>query len=401
MERIKDALEQARLAREKALLENSLNTLRTGSAAEVSALIDARRIRERIPINQLTLEEQQAVIAAGTVLRFESGEHVFEAGSHDADIHYLIEGAVTIGSVTSQPQTLYAYQEAALLALDEAGTRSHTVTALIPSRVFRVPLTVLESAHRTPPPPPSPPPAPASPPAVEEPLPREMYAHTYSGEQLAQLVEQLQEDSRLLQGDLGPARDVRALDEVRFGENTMGVRLDPPSPLEASVQPVPPAVVQEAVLPSRREIDDEIGRFTRELEMRFRRYVEQIREEERRRAQARLQQHARRLQQLAEQQLRAKIETVKTRYQAAYAAREKTLRERYEHLLAMANKVTRQKAAIYQARRQLEDKLRLAEQVHHELAQIGLTVTRQLNDLEGMIPDDNAPPGAEPPHGAE
>lgn len=398
MERIKDALEQARLAREKALLENSLNTLRTGSAAEVSALIDARRIRERIPINQLTLEEQQAVIAAGTVLRFESGEHVFEAGSHDADIHYLIEGAVTIGSVTSQPQTLYAYQEAALLALDEAGTRSHTVTALIPSRVFRVPLAVLESAHRAPP---SPPPAAALPPAAEEPLPREMYAHTYSGEQLAQLVEQLHEDSRQLQGDLGPARDARALDDVRFGENTMGVRLDASSPLEASVLPVPPATVHEAALPSRREIDDEIGRFTRELEMRFRRYVEQIREEERRRAQARLQQHARRLQQLAEQQLRAKIETVKARYQAAYAAREKTLRERYEHLLAMANKVTRQKAAIYQARRQLEDKLRLAEQVHHELAQIGLTVTRQLNDLEGMIPDDGAPPGTPSPTGAD
>ena len=125
--------------------------------------------------------------------------------------------------------------------------------------------------------------------------------------------------------------------------------------------------------------------------MRFRRYVEQVRVEERRRAQAQLQQHAKRLQALAEAQLRAKIETVRERYQAAVIARERKLRERYEHLIAMANKITRQKAAIYQARRQLEDKLGLAEQVHHELAQIGLTVTRQLHDLENMIPDTEQP----------
>ena len=60
-------------------------------------------------------------------------------------------------------------------------------------------------------------------------------------------------------------------------------------------------------------------------------------------------------------------------------------------LFTLCSPITRQKAAIYQARRQLEDKLGLAEQVHHELAQIGLTVTRQLNDLENMIPDTEQP----------
>jgi hypothetical protein len=391
MERIKDALERARLARETALLENSLNTLRTGSAAEINALIDARRIRERVPLYQLTLEEQQTVIAAGTVLRFETGEHVFEAGSQDESVHYLLEGAVTIYSATSQPQTLYAHQEAALLALDEAGVRSHTVTAVIPSRVFRVGLSVLESAARLASPTPQPTlPEPATAAAEEAgSLPRELYAHTYSGEQLAQLVEQLHEDSHRLRGELGPARDAAALDEVRFGEDTLGVRLDDaPWPREVSVLPVPPAVAQVAVLPSRREMDDGIGRLTRELETRFLRYVEQVRDEERRRAQTRLQQ-------LAEQQLRAKIETVKARYQAAYAAREKTLRDCYEHLLEVAHKITRQKAAIYHARRQLEEKLRLARQVHHELAQVGLTVTRQLNDLEGMFPAGDAAPATD------
>ncbi len=386
MERIKDALEQARRARDKALQESTLNELKTGSTNDVNDLIDARRIRERIPFNQLTAHEQQVLIAAGEVLRIEAGTPVFVSGTEDHYVYYLLEGAVSIASDNSQGQTLYAYQESALLPLDEAGAKTHTVTAVIASRVFRIAKSTLQAPVPTPGTAPAPPP-------VEEETPRDLYTHTYSGEQLAQLVEQLHQDSQQLVSDYSASKSARPLDEVRFGENTIGVKIDAPTPnLEATI--APPGVAQEALaqttsgLPSRDEINDEIGRFTRDLEVRFRRYVQQVRSEERKRAQAQLQQHAKRLQALAEQQLRAKIETVRERYQAAYIAREKKLRERYEHLIAMANKMTRQKAAIYQARRQLEDKLRLAEQVHNELAQIGLTVTRQLNDLEGMIPDE-------------
>ncbi len=388
MERIKEALEQARRARDKALQESTLNDLKAGSANDVNDLIDARRIRERIPFNQLGSGEQQALIAQGEVLRVEAGARVFMSGTEDPYVHYLLEGAVSIASDNAQGQTLYAYQESALLPLDEAGVKTHTVTAVIASRIFRIAQSRLQeplpTASKV---------SSSAPALTEEATPRDLYTHTYSGEQLAQLVEQLHQDSQQLTSDYSASKSARPLDEVRFGENTIGVKIDAPAPnLEATI--APSTVTQEALapaaigLPSRDEINDEIGRFTRDLEMRFRRYVQQVRAEERQRAQAQLQRHAKRLQALAEQQLRAKIETVRERYQAAYIAREKKLRERYEHLIAMANKMTRQKAAIYQARRQLEDKLRLAEQVHNELAQIGLTVTRQLNDLEGMIPDD-------------
>lgn len=381
MERIKDALEQARKAREKALQENALNSLVSTSATDVNDLIDARRIRERIPFNQMAHEEQQALIAAGHVLRIDSGAHVFIVGSEDEYIHFLLEGAVSIIGDNSPSQTLYAYQEAALLPLDEAGLKSHTVTAVIPSRVFRIAQARLRGQAA----PVSAPAAPAPPP---EEIPRELYTHTYSGEQLAQLVEALDADRKSLLPELAPNQTPRQ--EVHFGENTLGVRLDAATEIESPpVEEIPPV---QASLPSHAEINDEIGRFTRELEGRFRRYVEQVRAQERRRAQAQLQLHVKRLQQLAEQQLRAKVITIRDRYQAAFVGKEKKLRERYEHLIAMANKMTRQKAAIYQARRQLEDKLRVAEQVHNELAQIGLNVTRQLNDLEGMIPDEGATP---------
>lgn len=383
MERIKEALEEARRAREAALQRIQESNVTPWSTADVNALIDERRIRERVPFNQLSDAEQKALIAQGEVRRFDAGANVFTVGDVDEHVHYLIEGAVSIGSDRTQLQTLYAYQEAALLPLDEAGVKSHAVTAVIPSRIFRIRQASLQGHS----------PVSQSPPN-DEPVPPDLYTHTVSGRQLADLVEQLHEDrNRLAGGDANAG----APGDVTFGESTMGVKLDalPPN-LEATVAPPPGPALERtagpaspaAVLPSRDELNDEIGRFTRELEARFRRYVEEVRAEERRRAQARLQVHAKRLQALAEQQLRAKIETVRERYQAAYAGREKKLKERYEHLIAMAHKVTRQKASIYQARRQLEDKLRLAEQVHTELAQIALTVTRQLNDLEGMIPDE-------------
>jgi hypothetical protein len=395
MERIKDALEEARKLREKALLENTLNSLLSTSSADVNDMIDARRIRDRIPINQMPEDEQQALIASGDVSRVDSGGRVFVIGQHDEYVHYLLEGAVRIEGENTPPQTLYAYQEAALLPLDEAGSKTHTVTAVIPSRVFRIAQTRLQgevppmkitapaATTNAPPPNPMPPPIPSLP--NDEAISPDLYTHTYSGQELAQLVDALHADRQAL-AETSAAQAAGALPEVRFGEQTLGVRLAPFVPeIDKSIAEAP---APAADLPSHDEISDEISRFTRELEVRFRHYVETVRAQERQRAQAQLQLHVKRLKQLAEQQLRVKVDTIRERYQAAHLTKEKKLRERYENLIVMANKMTRQKAAIYQARRQLEDKLRMAEQVHNELAQIGLTVTRQLNDLEGMIPDD-------------
>ena len=58
MERIKEALEEARRERQKSLLETTLNRLLSASSADVNDLIDARRIRERSPFSQLGHERR-------------------------------------------------------------------------------------------------------------------------------------------------------------------------------------------------------------------------------------------------------------------------------------------------------------------------------------------------------
>lgn len=230
--------------------------------------------------------------------------------------------------------------------------------------------------------------------AGEETVPPALYTETQSGQQLADLVGALHAEHEALAREL-PATASTGGSEVKFGETTLSVHFDDLSladedPLSATAGA---GADDDAARRARMRLalDDEISQFTLELEARFRRYVEAVKAQERARYHAQLKAHAGRLQKLAEQQLRAKLATIRERYRAAHKAQEHQLRERYQHLIGLANKVTQQKAGIYEARRQLEDKLRQAEQVHHELAQIGLSVTRQLSDLESLIPSERVP----------
>ena len=134
------------------------------------------------------------------------------------------------------------------------------------------------------------------------------------------------------------------------------------------------------------KLDDEIGQFVQELEVRLRRYVDDVRAAERSRYEAKLQQHAERLQALAQQRLREKVASMRQRFQTAHIERERRLRERYRNLRSFANKMARQKAAIYTARRQIADKLQMVEQIHAELSQLGSQLNDQLDDLDDLMP---------------
>ena len=63
------------------------------------------------------------------------------------------------------------------------------------------------------------------------------------------------------------------------------------------------------------------------------------------------------------------------------------LRQNYEKLKRIANKITYQKAGIQRARRQLQQKLLAADEVHRELAVLRGSMTQQLDNLDGMIPE--------------
>ena len=135
------------------------------------------------------------------------------------------------------------------------------------------------------------------------------------------------------------------------------------------------------------EIDDEIGRFARQLDHQFREYVQKVRIEERDRYETLLEKHANKLKQAAEGKLREKVKLIRDRYHNAYLQKEQMLQDRLVQMREFADQITRQKAAIYEARRGLANKLEQAEKLHNQLTNLGDEVNLQLDKLDDLMPD--------------
>ena len=88
---------------------------------------------------------------------------------------------------------------------------------------------------------------------------------------------------------------------------------------------------------------------------------------------------------MAQVQLRTALNKQSKRTREAYAKKDRQLRERYNDLKNFANRIARQKAAIYAARRQISAKSGLAERIHRELAQLGTQLDDQLDDLDEQM----------------
>ena len=157
------------------------------------------------------------------------------------------------------------------------------------------------------------------------------------------------------------------------------------SDLETINDDSPPSNFEVGYIPA---VDDEIGQFTRELEQRFRAYVEKVKEEERAHYEVQMQHHAARLKKLATEQIREMLARQRDKYQTAYAEKEQNLRSRFNNLRDFANKIAQQKAAIYVARRQISEKLQMVEKTHSELSQLGSQLNHQLDDLDNLIPSE-------------
>jgi len=371
MERIKEALNAARAERDRRLSDSDV----------VNGV--ARRLRLFSNFEQLGEDARRAVVAAGEILDVDSGEAICTLGERDERVNYLLEGMVRIETADGSIRDLHAGDGPARHALDEPGYKVAGIIATHPSRIFRIDPAQL----------------PGTPVAGSvEPAPASAYADTFSGQQLAMLVGALRNEHRGLNGVASaPGNTV----EVALGDRTLGVDFVLPDlestrtpPLQrdesdyatASVAPVAESIAPApAVAPA-----DPLQTITRAFEAELKRHVDGIRHEERSRAQIKLKGYAEKLKVQAEEQLRNKIKVVKARFEQAHAAREQDIRKRYEQLLELANRLTRQKAEIHQARQQIEDKLKRAETLHRELAELGGVVSGHLDQIDEMLPVDDS-----------
>ncbi len=133
---------------------------------------------------------------------------------------------------------------------------------------------------------------------------------------------------------------------------------------------------------------DPIAKAFKELETTFRTQIRQAHAHERERLEKHVQTRIERIRARAREVIREKLIAARARDKARLAEAEQGLRERYEQLQRVANRITHQKAEIQRARRQIEQKLRAADGLQRELSSLGQTITEQMESLDALMPDD-------------
>jgi hypothetical protein len=91
----------------------------------------------------------------------------------------------------------------------------------------------------------------------------------------------------------------------------------------------------------------------------------------------------------ATKELHRKAEEIRLIYQGKYEAKELSLRRHYQRLTRLANKITRQKAELQQARKDLEQKLGATDSLYREVHDIRRMLTQRIGNLDGMDAEDD------------
>ena len=372
---------------------------------ELTPIMEAR-IRRLTPINQLPSRYQDKVILQGDVLNFPRGSRVFFEGSEDEYVHYLLEGRVAMLVNGAAARYVSANSDRSAYPLDEAG-KERTCSALVeePAKVFRIAHSALERQRdlagtasapnadlvpditavdrpyvQTPSPE-----APAMPEQVDEVRPEvvtikridaggtglaerdaapitapsitdvkefkpaapEFYSDTQYGQGLAALVKEIRSDNEQFanQSIADPKDTTLSGTELSFDQGFFDVGF-------GQVQGAPAAA--DSFGAAEPAAHDWISNAFKKLESTFRDEMQSALAEEHARAEQTIQVRVAQVQKQAEQVLREKLSEARARDQERTQEVEARLRERYNRLEQVVNKITHQKAEIQRARRELE-----------------------------------------------
>ena len=228
-----------------------------------------------------------------------------------------------------------------------------------------------------------------------EPAPRDAYADTVTGARLADLVEEInshfqefEDTGARAEGDTldEDALDIAGLDEDEDEE---------PMPSSAPVEPEPPPPPLDQESRDVRDFElsipeEEMSQITREMLLKLRRCVSAFASAQRLRYEEQLRARTAQIEAAATRELHKKAEEIRLIYQSKYEAKELSLRRHYQRLVRLANKITRQKAELQQARRDLEQKLGATDSLYREVNDIRRMLRQRIGNLEGLESDEDS-----------
>jgi len=246
------------------------------------------------------------------------------------------------------------------------------------------------------------------------PAPRDAYADTVTGARLADLVEEINDHFQELENVGGPKEgdtldeetlDIAGLDaeerappvaEETFEPDKPDFIVEPDEP-DLMVEPdVAHALIPEMAeeVPDIRDFDlsipeEEMSQITREMLLKLRRCVSAFASAQRLRYEEQLRARAVQVEIAATKELHRKAEEIRLVYQDKFEAKELSLRRHYQRLVRLANKVTRQKAELQQARKDLEQKLSTTDSLYREVHDIRRMLTQRIGNLDGMDDEDD------------
>jgi len=223
-----------------------------------------------------------------------------------------------------------------------------------------------------------------------EPAPRDAYADTVTGARLADLVEEINEHFQDLE-DREEKKEGDTLDEDALDiANLDDEEPVPPPPEEPEKSaPEPPQEARDV-----RDLDlsipeEEMSQITREMLLKIRRCVSAFASAQRLRYEEQLRARTAQVEIAATKELHRKAEEIRIIYQGKYEAKELSLRRHYQRLTRLANKITRQKAELQRARRDLEEKLGATDKLYHEVHDIRRMLKHRIGNLAGLDADDD------------
>ncbi|NCF29464.1 MAG: cyclic nucleotide-binding domain-containing protein [Gammaproteobacteria bacterium] len=233
------------------------------------------------------------------------------------------------------------------------------------------------------------------------PAPRDAYADTVTGARLADLVEEINDHFQELEGTGGQKEgdtlDEEALDIAGLDEEAPAPPPEEPEEQEqkeAPVEPVQPVAELAQEIPDIRDFElsipeEEMSQITREMLLKLRRCVSAFASAQRLRYEEQLRTRTAQVEVAATKELHRKAEEIRLIYQSKFEAKELSLRRHYQRLVRLANKITRQKAELQQARKELEGKLGATDSLYREVHDIRQMLAKRIGNLDGLEEEDD------------
>lgn len=221
-------------------------------------------------------------------------------------------------------------------------------------------------------------------------MPVEAYAETKTGVNLANLIDEMDETQAALPERTGPLTKTSPSmtpDVILAGVGAVMDRImnqEPESPLSRTVKPVernerlPVSNSGSFANPA----GDALRRLLADFEQRLREHIDG---EITNRGMAMERRHSdkiQRLRQMAIAEVKNRDTQLKQRYEQQYRKKEMMLRENYKKLMALANKITEQKAQLQTARRQFEEKVQAANALYRQVEDMRKTLRDQLGSFD-------------------